>query len=461
MRSTVRSELQVISREIVKANWEAADRIAASSDRVREEIEALRHAKGEVIERAERAFGAIGAAFEWGVEKLCYQLELQTSALQDILQVLQQPLATQAKELRERGMTALRNGWLDEALGDLEASAAANYQDFTVHQSLGYTHMGRGDLAKAAVAFQNAAKYAKPVSPYDAAIGLVHVARVKALQEDLPGAYEAGEEATKLCPSLPLTWWELAMHAAGQRKDDVILSALRTAIELEPTFMLKVWKEIAGGNKGLARVEHSIRALCADLREAVAERARATTAKLKELVERVLHLVHMNGDAAKRQAVLSQMEEVEQLNRRDSFFDYLRADEKAAHAWQRIRDIGLAHLSGRISGHEQWIFEAQAEAATVGGKSWAWRGVGIGFATYFLAAIIFITLLGVTQDLAEAGAMAVGVFAGIMSALVWRSESIGRAQRKIGEEENKKASLVAEKEALERFIELCINNGKL
>ena len=70
-----------------------------------------------------------------------WKLEAQSSMLASILPPLQSPLDTQAKELRHRAEDAYWNGWYVEALADFLESEKRNYQDFTVHRSIGNIYL--------------------------------------------------------------------------------------------------------------------------------------------------------------------------------------------------------------------------------------------------------------------------------------------------------------------------------
>jgi len=59
------------------------------------------------------------------------------SALNKIGQMLSKPNATEAKEFRDRGNEAYRNGWYKEAEQEYLKSIEKNPYDFSVYHSLG------------------------------------------------------------------------------------------------------------------------------------------------------------------------------------------------------------------------------------------------------------------------------------------------------------------------------------
>jgi hypothetical protein len=80
---------------------------------------------------------ALRADFHVLMGDVIWKLEMQTTVLADMLHALQAPLNTAAKELRQRAEYAYRNGRHEEALKDFSESEKTNYQDFSVHRSLG------------------------------------------------------------------------------------------------------------------------------------------------------------------------------------------------------------------------------------------------------------------------------------------------------------------------------------
>lgn len=97
-------------------------------------------------------------------------LQLQEAHLKSILETLQAPLDTSARELRRRAERAYENGWYEEALADFLDSAERNYQDFAVHRSIANIHLfHRRDLNAALEYFLKTAKYARAVDAIQSA----------------------------------------------------------------------------------------------------------------------------------------------------------------------------------------------------------------------------------------------------------------------------------------------------
>jgi hypothetical protein len=83
----------------------------------------------------------LGADFNLLMGDVIWKLELQNNLLTSIVQTLQAPLDTAAKELRRRAEDPYQNGWHEESLVDFLESEKKNYQDFTVHRSIGNIYL--------------------------------------------------------------------------------------------------------------------------------------------------------------------------------------------------------------------------------------------------------------------------------------------------------------------------------
>lgn len=169
--------------------------IIASQNRIVEGLDKAYLQRERVIASLED----IKAIFEWGLSDIIWTLEQQREVLIDILNVLQQPLDTQAKELRGRGENAFKNGWYDDALKEFKESEEKNRYDFTIHMFLGFIYLNhKKDITTALEYFEKAAKYAEPKSPYYSAYALLYVSWIYYLNEDYKKAYETSKKGLEL-----------------------------------------------------------------------------------------------------------------------------------------------------------------------------------------------------------------------------------------------------------------------
>lgn len=238
---------QIEEISLIRKKLDSIDRstksIVASEEAIKDALSAI-EGKAEryltdISYGLEGGLETLGAVFEWGMAEVVYHLELQRKELKRIVEILEAPLETQAKELRRRAEFAHRNGWVDEALADFLEAEKKNYADFTVHQSLGNIYLGKNNLTKAEEYYKKAAKYARPHSPYYTSYALWHLGRVKYLQGETLAAYEATKRATTLWPNLNQALYDHARYSALLGKEEEALANLRSAIQFDRNYALK------------------------------------------------------------------------------------------------------------------------------------------------------------------------------------------------------------------------------
>jgi len=232
-RAEVLNFLSTQTKKVVKAQLEAADRIIVSQDRVVDEIDRATREITEGLEEITWGLKELQATFEWGFTELIWQIEQERKVLKDILEVLQAPLDTQAKELRKRAEYAYRNGWINDAITDFLESENKNRYDFTIHQNLGNIYLfEKRNSEKALEYYEKAVKYAAPKSSYYASISLLHLGLVRYLRGDFQRAYEATLKAIELSPNLYEAHYQHAQYCAklGSGHHKEAIQHLRTAI---------------------------------------------------------------------------------------------------------------------------------------------------------------------------------------------------------------------------------------
>jgi len=275
-RETALSFISSQTQEIVSAQVEAADRLIVSQERVASGIDKV----GVSVDRVADGLEGLEAAFEWGFSEIVWHLEQERAVLKDILKVLQAPLDTQAKELRQRAEEAYRNGWIDDALEDFLESERKNRYDFTVHHSLGNIYFFHKKVPEKALEFfEKAAKYATPKSPYHASVSLLHIGLVKYLQQDFQGAYEAAKKATELSPNLYEAHYQCAQYGANLGKYDEAIDHLWEAIKGDRNYCLKAESE-----KDFDVMGEKLRSFFEEKRNQAQNEAKQETDKAQELI---------------------------------------------------------------------------------------------------------------------------------------------------------------------------------
>jgi tetratricopeptide (TPR) repeat protein/sugar lactone lactonase YvrE len=190
------------------------------------------------LNRMSEGIEGLRAEFHWMMGDVIWKLEMQNARVASILEGLQAPLDTQARELRRRAEFAYLNGWYDEAVADLLESEKKNYQDFAVHRTLGHIFLEhRPDLARALEYFRRAAKYAAPRDAKQAAEAHLFAANVCYRLGDRP--HEAVAEcasALKLNPDLLEASFYLARCQAKAGDGPAAADALERAARGDPRY---------------------------------------------------------------------------------------------------------------------------------------------------------------------------------------------------------------------------------
>jgi len=226
-RAEVANFLSTQTRKITEGQLKAADRIIVSQDRIADKIDSAVLAARDVAE----GLAELQATFEWGFTELIWQIEQEREVLKDILEVLQAPLDTQAKELKKRAEYAYKNRWIDDAFEDFLESEKKNRYDFTIHQNLGNIYFfEKKNPEKALKYYEKAVKYATPKSSYYTSVSLLHIGLVKYLQEDFQEAYKATSKAIELSPDFYEAHYQHAQYCANLGRYDEAIKHLKKAI---------------------------------------------------------------------------------------------------------------------------------------------------------------------------------------------------------------------------------------
>lgn len=330
--------LSTQTEKIVMAQIEGANEIVASQERIADGIDRVAISVDRVAEGLE----SLEALFEWGFSELVWHLEEQRKVLQDILSVLQAPLDTQARELKKRAEYAYRNGWFEDALEDFIESEKKNRYDFTIHQNLGNIYLfEKSNPSKALEYYEKAAKYATPRSPYHTSIAFLHIGLVKYLQGDFKEACNATSQALRLSPHLYEAHYQHAQYCANLRKYSDSIEHLKVAIEGDRYYCVKADSErdFNTMKKQLTTLFEELRQKARVQTETGIKRARTLIRKCKAYGIPPQALRVAKGKQSKAAA----------LFKRDSYFDYLDAHQKADEASASILDSSRKYLSSQFS----------------------------------------------------------------------------------------------------------------
>lgn len=234
--------------EQTRAQLASASAIVASQDRIAEGIGDLTNVNLEGFNQVNTRLDDISsgiaglqAAFEWGISEVVWQLEQNRKELKQILEVLQSPLDTQARERRNRAEKAYTNGWIDDAEEEYLESEKLNRYDFAIHISLGIIYLfHKIDKKKSFDYFQNAYKYALPESKYYASYALLHLALINRSFNKLEESAKFTEKAIELTPDFIEAYYQNAQYNAQISNSSLSIKRLEKAIRADLKYCLKV-----------------------------------------------------------------------------------------------------------------------------------------------------------------------------------------------------------------------------
>lgn len=224
------------------------------------------------------------------------------SKLDEIHDIVNNPLLTQSRELYRRALVNFEKGYYEEALEDIKAAVEKNKTDFISWNLLGQIYLfGAGkfsnviNLDEAENAFFNAAKY------IDADIGrskeanklaseiyyylgytrlvksndMLAESKVDESNKKLIEAENASGKAYQISKENILAGYEQAKELHFLGKDDEALNIIEAIIRAEPTLALK-----ASNDKNFESIWDKIDELIARMRDEVAEIARKKVRKI-------------------------------------------------------------------------------------------------------------------------------------------------------------------------------------
>lgn len=303
------------------------------------------------------------------------KLNFQSETLAAIKEIVEKPLDTQAKELRNRAVTAYLNNWIEEAEMDLLEAEKKNYQDFVVHHILGNIYFyHKANYPKALEYYQKSAKYATPYSKEYASAMLLNAAMVYYKLGRLADAYTSAKKALHLMPHEPHILYHYARYAAKKGYVSESLDKLRECVYQVPGYLIT-----ADADDIFLGVKEKINDLAQCLRD---ERKRA----VENLVKEVDSLeVEAKREGIKKLTFLKEKRsEIMTLSARNSYFDFLKA-EKIAH---NVRRKILSLIRDKLKREEKDLLEQKSD---------------LGCSGYFIISILTVLITaGLTREYSTA-----------------------------------------------------------
>ncbi|WKZ20213.1 MAG: hypothetical protein QY310_06515 [Candidatus Jettenia sp. CY-1] len=269
----------------------------------------LRYGFDGVISNMVNGFERLDATFNWGFSELIWRIDQQTSIAEDIRKALTEPLTTQSRELRKRGIEAYNYGWFDVALKDLHEAMEKVRIDFVVVQYIGNIYLfHEQDYDKAIFYYGEAARFSDPKSIPHYVFALFHqalayyLARHKSKIDDYRSACSCLQKAVDKMPENLELRYQLAQYCVlAERKEDG-LKELDVVLRSDPRYLLKVILE-PDFDSAKIDIERLIASLVEDLGRKVRERMVPHLEIIREIESppklRIYNYVYISHDVSK------------------------------------------------------------------------------------------------------------------------------------------------------------------
>lgn len=305
--TAVRNQLSRLQNSNVMLRNSIRDMEYGIRSDIRKSTYAIVASQAMLAETFQHGFNSINNTLEIGFDRMSAQMsdiadaisamsDKICSKLDEIHDIVNNPLLTQSRELYRRALTNFEKGYYEEALEDIKAAVEKNRTDFISWNLLGQIYLfGAGkfsnviNLDEAENAFFNAAKYidadigqseeadklASEIYYYLGYTRLVKSndmlieSKIDESNKKLIEAESASGRAYQLSKENILAGYEQAKELHFLGKDDEALDIIEAIIRAEPTFALK-----ASNDKNFESMWDKIDALIGKLRDEVAEKAR-------------------------------------------------------------------------------------------------------------------------------------------------------------------------------------------
>jgi len=285
---------------------------------IRESTYTIVASQAMLAQTFQHGFNSINNTLEIGFDRMSAQMadiantintmsDKICSKLDEIHDIVNNPLLTQSREFYRRALTNFEKGYYEEALEDIKAAVEKNKTDFISWHLLGQIYLfGAGkfsnviNLDEAENAFFNASKYIdsdigkseeadKLASEIYYYLGYTRLAKsndmlveskVNESNKKLVEAESASGRAYQLSKDNILAGYEQAKELHFLGKDDEALKIIEVIIRAEPTFALK-----ASNDKNFESMWDKIDTLIKNLRDGIAEKIREKCKKSRMVVE--------------------------------------------------------------------------------------------------------------------------------------------------------------------------------
>ncbi|MCP5005972.1 MAG: hypothetical protein GY941_18845 [Planctomycetes bacterium] len=184
------------------------------------------------------------AGFEWGISDVVWQLELHGSFLSSFEEDFYKPLKPALKKLLKEARNAYVDGDVEDALEKFLELDAEICSDFTTQITIGILYFFHEiNKIKAGEYFDKALNYVSTTSHYYTAYALLYKALIKRDYGHVEEAENCTRKAMKTCPNFIEAIYQNAQYNALLNKPDVVIPLLKTAIQSDIIYCLKINNE--------------------------------------------------------------------------------------------------------------------------------------------------------------------------------------------------------------------------
>ena len=179
----------------------------------------------------------IASVIEWGFGELSWQMQQQTSVLQEIADILKTPSETQAEEWRLMAEELRRRGVCDESIELFLKALNANRLDYRIYVGLAETYLRIGQFDNAKTYFEKSLPHAPSRANFTyKSYSLRFIGHIYYCRADYAKAIELVRKAVELSPGYTKAHYDLAQYYAVIRDARKAIPLLRKAIERDSIY---------------------------------------------------------------------------------------------------------------------------------------------------------------------------------------------------------------------------------
>ena len=135
-------------------------------------LDSLNDALDDFKNQTSAELGRLTDTIQKGFSMLSMELAVQSKIFKHILNVLKEKRKTEAEELKNFGLKALRNGWINDAIEDFNKSIELNRYDYQVYYLLSKCYFLQDDIIKQTHFLQMSFQYSAEDSLFRQYVGL-------------------------------------------------------------------------------------------------------------------------------------------------------------------------------------------------------------------------------------------------------------------------------------------------